>query len=62
MEKEIAKRSLSFRNYGKDRTEETAREHLFYNENGDQTGTGEDMVWRLRDSLNSPNRGMEKVS
>ena len=62
MEKEIAKRSLFFRNYGKDRTEETTREHLFYNENGDQIDTGKDMVWKVCDSLNSPKRRMEKVS
>ena len=51
-----------FRSYGKDRTEETTREHWFYNENGDHIGTGEDMVWKLRDSLNYAKRGIEKVS
>ena len=63
MEKEISKRSpFFFQSYGKDRTEETTSEHLFYNENGDQIGAGDDMVWKLRDSLNSPKGGMEKVS
>ena len=60
MEKETAKRSLFFRSHGKDRTEETTRGHLFYNENGDQIGTGKDMVWKLRDSLNSPKGGYGK--
>ena len=49
-------------NHGKDRTEETTREHLFYNENGDQIDTGKDMVWKVCDSLNFPKRRMEKVS
>ena len=62
MEKEITKTILFFWSYGKGRTEETIREHFFYNENGDQIGAGEDMVWKLRDSLNSPKVGMEKVS
>ena len=51
-----------FRSYGKGRTEETTREHFFYNKNEDQIGTGEEMVWKLRDSLNSPKGGMEKIS
>ena len=50
MEKEIPKRSLFFQSYGKDRSEETTREHLFYNENGDQIGTAKDMVRKLCDS------------
>ena len=62
MEKEIAKTSLFFRSYGKDRIEETTREHLLYNENGDQIGTEKDMVWKLPCSLNSPKGRMEKVS
>ena len=62
MEKENAKRPHFSRSFGKGRTEETTREHFFYNENGDQIGAEEDMVWKLRDSLNSPKGGMEKVS
>ena len=60
--KKSPKDHFFFRNYGKDRTEETTREHLFYNENEDQIDTGKDMVWKVCDSLNSPKRRMEKVS
>ena len=60
--KKSPKDHFFFRSHGKGRTEETTREHLFYNENGDQIDTGKDMVWKVRDSLNSPKRRMEKVS
>ena len=60
--KKSPKNHFFFRSCRKGRTEETTKKHFFYNENGDQMGTEEDMVWKSRDSLNSPNRRMEKVS